>query len=132
MSMPTTTTMATGAEPLAQIGSRLQTLERRVELLEAVQPKWRPRDWPPSPELVEQIKEITRSLFPGEVGTEIDFDPSEPDDPWLNSDVTRNAEPREYRELVRRWHEAVHSLGVEDATRFRVLVCPTRCSTDSR
>jgi hypothetical protein len=122
MSMPTTTTMATGAEPLAQIGSRLQTLERRVELLEAVQPKWRPRDWPPSPELVEQIKEITRSLFPGEVGTEIDFDPSEPDDPWMNFIVLSDLEYARLRPIRRQWHERVELLGTNDSTRFSLMI----------
>jgi hypothetical protein len=120
-----TNSPATVAEPLTAMGSRIETLERRVEVLESVQPKMRQRDWPPPPELVERIREITRSLFPGKVETEIDYDPSEPDDPWMNFIVCGELEPRQFSQLIYQWHEAVYHMGVEDASRFRVLVLPS-------
>ena len=113
------------AQPHPDYGQRIATLEHRVELLEASQPMPRNRDWPPPPELIEQIKEITRTLFGSDVETEIDCDPSEPNDPWMNFVVSSDFEPGQYRQLVHQWHEAVYHLRVGDATRFRVLVIPS-------
>lgn len=109
-------------ESQADFGDRISTLERRVELLESIQPKPRNRNWPPPPELVERIKEITRATFRSEAVVEIDCDPSEPDDPWMNFDVSCELDYRELRKLAHQWHEAVYELGVADASRFRVII----------
>jgi hypothetical protein len=79
-------------------------------------------DWRPPDELVAQIVAMTRTLFPGDVRTEIDCDPSEPDDPWMNFWVTSDLEYARSRPLRARWHDAIARLGVEDQTRFRLLI----------
>ena len=107
-------------EPLAVLGSKLASLEQRVEALEAVQPLPRKHDWPPPVHLVEQIKRLTRELFPGSVVAEIDVDPSEPDDPWMNFWVKSDLDYDQLRPLRTRWYDAVRSLNVEDETRFRL------------
>jgi len=112
---------ATGGQPEIAVGGPLSALER-VAAVEAAKKTRVGADWRPPDALVEQIVQITQSLFPGEVRTEIDCDPSEPDDPWMNFWVTSNLEYAELRPIKMQWHDAVVRLGVSDPTRFSLLV----------
>lgn len=79
-------------------------------------------DWHPTDDLVEQIVRMTQVLFPGDVKTEIDCDPSEPDDPWMNFWATSELDYAQTRKLRDQWHDGVAKLGVPDETRFRLLI----------
>ena len=112
---------ATGGQPEIAVGGPLSALER-VAAAHAAEKTRVGADWHPPDGLVEQIKQLTQSIFPGEVKTEIDCDPSEPDDPWMNFWVVSNLERSMLNQLRDRWHAAVGKLGVEDETRFRLLI----------
>ena len=112
---------ATGSEPAATFGGPL-TQEERVAAAQVAKLTRVGADWRPPDALVEQIVQMTRTIFPGEVRTEIDCDPSEPDDPWMNFWVTSELEYARSRPLRDQWHDAVARLGVEDQTRFRLLI----------
>jgi hypothetical protein len=112
---------ATSPDAGIMVGSSQSALER-VAAVESA--KWARvgADWCPPADLVEQINRITHSLFSGEVRSEIDCDPSEPDDPWINFWVVSSLERSTLSQLRDQWHAAVGNLGVEDETRFRLLI----------
>ncbi|MCI0357985.1 MAG: hypothetical protein L0211_05855 [Planctomycetaceae bacterium] len=111
----------TSGQPPAAFDALL-SLQKRVDAAETAKLTRVGADWRPTDALVEQIKQITQSLFPGEVQTEIDCDPSEPDDPWINFWVTSDLEYPQIRVLRDRWHEDVSKLGIGDESRYRLLV----------
>ncbi len=112
---------ATGSGPAATFGGPL-THDERVAAAQAAKLTRVGADWRPPDELVAQIVQITQSIFPGEVRTEIDCDPSEPDDPWINFWVTSELGYLQSRPLRDQWHDAVAKFGVADESRFRLLV----------
>ncbi len=111
----------TGSEPAATFGGPL-TQEERVAAAQAAKLTRVGADWRPPDALVEQIVAMTKTLFPGDVRTEIDCDPSEPDDPWMNFWVTSELEYAQLRPLKMQWHDAVQQMGVADVSRFRLGV----------
>jgi hypothetical protein len=112
---------ASSADALPTIGGPL-TAEERVAAAEAARRARVGADWQPPDELVQKIVAMTQKLFPGEVTTEIDCDPSEPDDPWMNFWVVSDLGYMGARGLHDRWHQEIADLGVRDETRYRLLV----------
>jgi len=78
----------------------------------------------PSADVLATVKSITESLFPGSVDFTKEFDPSEPDSPYVVFTATAQGEWKDYRDAVVEWHRRVHAVCPEPVNYFRLEILP--------
>jgi len=76
------------------------------------------------PEEMEKVLRLTREMFPGEVTWRVNFDPSEPDDPWVAFDVAAEGDFAAIRSLRFQWHDAVERICPNSPTTYRIAINP--------
>jgi hypothetical protein len=75
-----------------------------------------------SPELIDQVVEISKQIFPGPVYVVREFDPSEPDFPWLALCVKASGDHQSIFAREEQWHEQVSRLVSDQPGLFRLSV----------
>jgi len=118
------------AETFYTLATRVDELSHRVQTLEGAQNQIgakRASDSNPfSKERIDQVLEITKSLFSGSVTTRMMSDPSEPMYPWLVFCVEQDMEYKEFREIMDRWYDRVTPSWPDDPTVYRLMVDSVR------
>ena len=118
------------AETFYTLATRVEELSNRVQTLEGAQTQpdaKRTIDKNPfSKERIDQVLEITKSLFSGPITTRIMSDPSEPMSPWLVFRVEQDMEYKEFSKMLDRWYDQVTPIWPADPLVFRLTVDPVR------
>jgi hypothetical protein len=112
------------AEQIQAVGDQLQSLQRRVELLEAKTATHLPPTSTKSSfeELAAMGARFAQDIFHCPVRLEQDHDPESPEYGWYNIWVVTDIAHDELRQLRQQWYDRIASLGMSDSTVLRLLV----------
>jgi hypothetical protein len=77
-------------------------------------------------DVIGQVVEVSRRLFPGPVSLDYAFDPENPDDEYIVFDVVAHGEYKDYRDREFEWHEEVEKIVPGTLGEFRLSVMPQR------
>ena len=74
--------------------------------------------------LINQIAEVSASIFPGPVSFEKTYDPENPSDEYVVFDVVAKGEYAQYRDRIIVWHDEVDRIVPNNGGAFRLIVHP--------
>ena|SRR5688572_16672514 len=111
-----------GAEgvTLGSLAVQVNDLSQRVQRLE------QPLSPLPDEGTLNQLRAMTRRLFPGPLEVSVEVDPEHPARRWTLFEVEAAGEYREYRDFVQRWHDEVARIVPDSAIDCRLCVVPTQ------
>jgi hypothetical protein len=78
-----------------------------------------------SSEVIDEVVEISKQIFPGPVSVVREFDPSEPDFPWLTFCVEASGSHQLIFDREERWHNQISRLMHDQPGIFRLNVSLT-------